>query len=72
MAENTEYDDYSEEEGDYEIPDADKTPFVILLGYLGSGKTTLVNHILKEQKDLKICVDEPCDVPLVFVCLRNQ
>ncbi|KAG5180398.1 CobW/HypB/UreG, nucleotide-binding domain-containing protein [Tribonema minus] len=51
-------DDDSEEEGCYEIPDEVKTPVVILLGYLGAGKTTLVNYILKEQRDLKICVIE--------------
>jgi G3E family GTPase len=38
--------------------DADKTPVTIITGFLGSGKTTLVNYILKEQTDWKICVIE--------------
>ena len=43
---------------DGEIPDSEKTPVTIITGFLGSGKTTLVNYILKEQKDWKICVVE--------------
>ena len=41
-----------------EIPDSDKTPVTIITGFLGSGKTTLVNYILKEQTTWKICVVE--------------
>jgi G3E family GTPase len=41
-----------------EIPDSEKTPVTIITGFLGSGKTTLVNYILKEQTDWKICVVE--------------
>lgn len=41
-----------------EISDADKTPVTIVTGFLGSGKTTLVNYILKEQREWKICVVE--------------
>jgi len=41
-----------------EITDADKTPVTIITGFLGSGKTTLVNYILKEQTTWKICVVE--------------
>jgi len=41
-----------------EIPDSDKTPVTIVTGFLGSGKTTLVNYILKEQTKWKICVVE--------------
>jgi G3E family GTPase len=43
---------------DEDIPESDKTPVTIITGFLGSGKTTLVNYILKEQKDWKICVIE--------------
>ena len=43
---------------DGEIPDSEKTPVTIITGFLGSGKTTLVNYILKEQTDWKICVVE--------------
>ena len=31
-------------------------PITVLTGYLGSGKTTLINHILKNQKGYKIAV----------------
>ena len=43
---------------DGEVPDEEKTPVTIITGFLGSGKTTLVNYILKEQTDWKICVVE--------------
>jgi len=46
------------EEDFNEIPDSEKTPVTIVTGFLGSGKTTLVNYILKEQRDWKICVVE--------------
>lgn len=32
------------------------TPITLLTGYLGSGKTTLINHILTNEKNLKIAV----------------
>lgn len=47
-----------EEEEFNEVPDSEKTPVTIVTGFLGSGKTTLVNYILKEQNDWKICVVE--------------
>lgn len=31
-------------------------PITLLTGYLGSGKTTLINHILKNNKDRKIAI----------------
>lgn len=34
------------------------TPITVITGFLGAGKTTLVNYILKEQNDWKICVLE--------------
>ena len=40
------------------IPDSEKTPVTLVTGFLGSGKTTLVNYILKEQRSWKICVVE--------------
>ena len=40
------------------IPDSEKTPVTIVTGFLGAGKTTLVNYILKEQTKWKICVVE--------------
>lgn len=41
-----------------ETPDSAKTPVTIVTGFLGAGKTTLVNYILKEQNNYKICVVE--------------
>jgi len=41
-----------------EVQESDKTPVTIITGFLGSGKTTLVNYILKEQTTWKICVVE--------------
>lgn len=41
-----------------EVAEKDKTPVTLITGFLGSGKTTLVNYILKEQRDWKICVVE--------------
>jgi len=40
------------------VPDEEKTPVVILTGFLGSGKTTLLNYILQEQREKKIAVIE--------------
>lgn len=34
------------------------TPITVITGFLGAGKTTLVNYILKEQNDWKIAVLE--------------
>jgi G3E family GTPase len=36
----------------------DLTPITVVTGFLGAGKTTLVNYILKEQNDWKIAVLE--------------
>ena len=47
-----------EEEEFHEVPESEKTPVTIITGFLGSGKTTLVNYILKEQNTWKICVVE--------------
>ena len=32
------------------------TPVLLLTGYLGSGKTTLVNHILTNKKGIRFAV----------------
>uniref|UniRef100_A0A7S3P7N2 CobW C-terminal domain-containing protein n=1 Tax=Amphora coffeiformis TaxID=265554 RepID=A0A7S3P7N2_9STRA len=34
------------------------TPITVITGFLGAGKTTFVNYILKEQRNFKICVLE--------------
>ncbi len=41
--------------GDLEIQKKD-TPVLLLTGYLGSGKTTLVNHILSNDRGIKFAV----------------
>ena len=41
-----------------DIPEAEKTPVTIITGFLGAGKTTLVNHILKGDHGKLIAVIE--------------
>jgi CobW/HypB/UreG, nucleotide-binding domain len=41
-----------------ETATAATTPITVITGFLGAGKTTFVNYILKEQKEWKICVLE--------------
>ena len=37
---------------------SDTTPITVITGFLGAGKTTLVNYILKEQREWKVAVLE--------------
>ena len=41
-----------------QVPDADKLPVTVVTGFLGSGKTTLINHILSNKEGIKVCVIE--------------
>jgi G3E family GTPase len=43
---------------DEEIPDSEKLPVTVVTGFLGSGKTTLINHILTNKENIKVCVIE--------------
>jgi len=43
---------------DEEVPDKDKLPVTVITGFLGSGKTTLINHILKNKEGVRACVIE--------------
>jgi G3E family GTPase len=45
------------------IPDG-RTPVVVVTGFLGSGKTTLVNHLVKTQAESLVIVNEYGDVPV--------
>ena len=48
----------TDDDPDAEVPDSEKTPFTIVTGFLGAGKTTLINYILTEQKQKRICIIE--------------
>jgi G3E family GTPase len=41
-----------------EVESEQRTPITVATGFLGAGKTTFVNHILREQREWKICVLE--------------
>jgi len=41
-----------------EVPDSEKTPVTIVTGFLGAGKTTLVNYILTQQNEWRIAIIE--------------
>ena len=45
------------------IPDG-RTPVVVVTGFLGSGKTTLVNRLVKTQTESLVIVNEYGDVPV--------
>ena len=40
------------------LRESEKVPVTLVTGFLGAGKTTLVNHILKGKHGLKIAVIE--------------
>lgn len=43
---------------DEDVPESEKTPVTVITGFLGSGKTTLINHILTNKTGEKVCVIE--------------
>ena len=49
-----------------------RTPVVVVTGFLGSGKTTLVNELLKEQRDSLVIVNEFGDVPVDHALVENS
>eukprot|EP00960_Hanusia_phi_P026417 746239-Hanusia_phi.AAC.11 len=55
--EDEEEEDEEEDEEDF-LPDSEKTPVTIVTGFLGAGKTTLINYILHERHGKKIAVVE--------------
>eukprot|EP00435_Cladocopium_sp_Y103_P044643 s567_g12.t1 len=52
----------------------DKIPVTILTGFLGSGKTTMLNYILQEQKEKKIAIieNEFGEVPIDDALLNQE
>jgi G3E family GTPase len=53
------------------IPDG-RTPVVVVTGFLGSGKTTLVNSLLKKQSDSLVIVNEFGEVPVDHALVENS
>ena len=53
------------------IPDG-RTPVIVVTGFLGSGKTTLVNRLLKSESDCLVIVNEFGEVPVDHVLIENS
>jgi G3E family GTPase len=53
------------------IPDG-RTPVVVVTGFLGSGKTTLVNELLKKQSETLVIVNEFGEVPVDHHLLESS
>ena len=53
------------------IPDG-RTPVVVVTGFLGSGKTTLVNRLLKTESDSLVIINEFGEVPVDHVLVENS
>ena len=49
-----------------------RTPVVVVTGFLGSGKTTLVNRLLREERDSLVIVNEFGDVPVDHALVENS
>jgi G3E family GTPase len=49
-----------------------RTPVVVVTGFLGSGKTTLVNRLLKSERDSLVIVNEYGDVPVDHELVENS
>ena len=49
-----------------------RTPVVVVTGFLGSGKTTLVNELLKEERDSLVIVNEFGDVSVDHALVENS
>jgi CobW/HypB/UreG family nucleotide-binding protein len=53
------------------IPDG-RTPVIVVTGFLGSGKTTLVNEWLKKQSETLVIVNEFGEVPVDHHLLESS
>ena len=49
-----------------------RTPVVVVTGFLGSGKTTLVNQLVKRQRDSLVIVNEFGQVPVDHALIENS
>jgi G3E family GTPase len=48
-----------------------RTPVVVVTGFLGSGKTTLVNRLLQQERDSLVIVNEFGDVPVDHALMES-
>jgi G3E family GTPase len=53
------------------IPDG-RTPVVVVTGFLGSGKTTLVNQLVKKQSDSLVIVNEFGEIPVDHALIESS
>ena len=49
-----------------------RTPVIVVTGFLGSGKTTLVNQLLKRERDSLVIVNEFGEVPVDHLLVENS
>jgi G3E family GTPase len=49
-----------------------RTPVVVVTGFLGSGKTTLVNHLLRRAPDSLVIVNEFGEVPIDHLLVESS
>jgi G3E family GTPase len=49
-----------------------RTPVVVVTGFLGSGKTTLVNQLVKKQSDSLVIVNEFGEVPVDHALIESS
>jgi len=49
-----------------------RTPVVVVTGFLGSGKTTLVNRLVKKQSDSLVIVNEFGEVPVDHLLIESS
>jgi G3E family GTPase len=53
------------------IPDG-RTPVLVVSGFLGSGKTTLVNRLLKQEPDSLVIVNEFGEIPFDHLLIESS
>jgi G3E family GTPase len=53
------------------IPDG-RTPVVVVTGFLGSGKTTLVNQLVRKQSDSLVIVNEFGEIPVDHALIESS